>query len=141
MADKKNIEGFEWDDLFTGAEPERAPSGFVHLEPGVYTFTVGEIEKSQSRTGKPMLKAELIFEGDAGKTKVFYNTTIREQLISFLMSIGYLRNGETKPFNAADLLDRQGVAAIKDSERKRDNGEPYSEVHYFVLPDDAEMEW
>ena len=144
MADKKNIEGFEWDDLFTGAEPERAPGGYVHLQPGTYAFTVGEIEKSQSRTGKPMLKAELIFDGGSeGESKVFFQTTLVDQLINFFMCVGVLKVGEKKPIAKmiTDSYGMTGKACIKDSERTSDSGVPFSEVHYFVLPDDAEMEW
>ena len=143
MAEKKNdMQGFDWDDLFTGEESRPASSGgFTHLEPGIYPFTVEEIEKTQSRSGKNMLKAELIFQGEQGKSKVFFNTTIKEQLQMFLMSIGALRKGQSSHINWTDLLDRDGRACIRDSDRKSDKGEPFSEVHYFILSDDAEMEW
>ena len=143
MAENKNdIQGFDWDDLFTGEESRPASSGgFTYLAPGIYPFTVEEIEKTQSKSGKNMLRAELIFQGEEGKSKVFFNTTIKDQVQSFLMCIGALRKGQSSHINWADLLDRDGRACIKDSTRKSDKGVPFSEVHYFILPDDAELEW
>ena len=141
MAKTNNTQGFEWDEVFAGEET-KAPGGFGYLKPGVYPFTVEEIEKSQSRTGKNMLKATLVFNGGAeGKSKVFFNTTIKEQLQMFLLSVGALRKGQTSTIDWKDLLEREGTACIKDSDRTGDNGVPFSEVHYFLLPEDAEMEW
>ena len=143
MAINKNNIGFDWDDEITGEVSERK-GGFTYLKPGVYPFTVDSAEKSQSKTGKSMLKATLIFDGGSeGESKVFFQTTLIDQLTQFFMSIGELKVGEKKPIAKmiTDSYGMTGKACIKDSERTSDSGVPFSEVHYFVLPDDAEMEW
>ena len=142
MAINKNNIGFDWDDEITGEVSERK-GGFTYLKPGVYPFTVDSVEKAQSKTGKAMLKAVLYFKGDEGESKVFFQTTLLPQVNDFFMCIGVLKNGEKKPIGAMmqEAFGQNGSACIKDSDRTTDNGIPYSEVHYFIMPDDAEMEW
>lgn len=138
-----NTQGFDWDDLVTG-EQQTKKGGFVYLKPGIYPFTVDSVEKSQSKSGKSMLKAVLIFDGDDfGESKVFFQTTLVDQVIQFFMSTGVLKNGEKKPISqmVTEAFGKTGKAAIKDSERKSESGVPFSEVHYFIMPEGAEMEW
>lgn len=136
-----NTQGFEWDDIFEGEE-SRPASSFGYLAPGIYPFTVDDVARTVSSTGKNMLKVTLIFDGgDKGKSKVYSNIVLKDVLQSFLLSVGYLAKGERKGLDTAALLDLTGKACIKDSNRKTDDGTPYSEVHYFIPPDNAEMEW
>lgn len=142
MANKNNTQGFDWDDEITGEVQER--KGFTYLKPGVYPFTVDSVEKAQSKTGKAMLKAVLYFDGGSdGESKVYFQTTLLNQVNDFFMCIGVLKNGEKKPIAemVTEAYGQTGSACIKDSDRTNDDGVPYSEVHYFIMPEDAEMEW
>ena len=138
-----NTKGFDWDDLVTGEQQTRK-GGFVYLKPGIYPFTVDSAEKSQSKTGKSRLKATLIIDGDDfGESKVFFQTTLVDQIINFFMSAGVLNVGEKKSISqmVTESYGKTGKVCIKDSDRKTDDGTPYSEVHYFIMPEGAEMEW
>ena len=138
-----NTQGFDWDDIITGEEQTKR-GGFTYLKPGTYPFTVDAAEKAQSKTGKSMLKATLIFDGgEEGESKVFFQTTLIEQVTQFFMSVGVLKVGEQKSISQmiTESYGMTGKACIKDSDRKSDSGVPFSEIHYFIMPDDAELEW
>lgn len=150
MANKNNTQGFDWDETIS-EEAVARKGGFTYLKPGIYPFTVDSTEKAMSGTGKPMLKAVLIFEGDEGESKVFWQSVLPEPIGHLFISTKVYDKTKTVSEMMLEAYSAKGVAKIKDSNRTSDNGVPYSEVDRFyspedaeykkALPDDAEMEW
>ena len=109
--------------------------GFKPLPVGDYRIRIQKAELAKSQKGRDMLV--LVFEVSGQKSKLFHRITFLEDrpditnrnLTQFFDAFPGITDGD---FNTANWVGKVGACHTKMGEY---NGEPKSEIHYFIHRD------
>lgn len=140
MAMEEN-RALDWD-----SEIENDGEGFVLLDPGIYSFTVTDLERAQFAGNDkapqcPMAKLTLRCEGVDGsvgtvKDSLFLTTRNEWKLCQFFTSIGQRKHGEKLKPAWNQVLGATGMLELEyDKKVLNDDGTPkYNRVKAYKEP-------